>query len=83
MLALPGAQSLVGPPMAMRSQKRLMVFGSCAFVLALIIVEWLQLGIFNVLPCVLELPGEAGLRLHAAAAVGCLMFAAWGCWEPS
>ena len=83
MLALPGAQSLVGPSMAMRSQKWQIIVGRCAFALAVIFIVWLPLGIFNVLPFVLELPGESSLRLHAAAAVGCLMVAAWGYWERS
>jgi hypothetical protein len=53
----------------------------CALSLALLLIAWLPLGIANVVPFVIELPGESSLRLHAAAAVVCLLVAAWGFWE--
>ena len=46
------------------------------FLLAMLFTAWLPLGLLNVLPFVFEWSGESSLRLHAAAAVGCLMLAA-------
>ena len=54
--------------------------GAIAFTLAVALVAWLPLGILHVVPFVLTLPGESALRVHAAAAVGSLMIAAWGFW---
>lgn len=59
-------------------QRRIAV---CALTLALLFIAWLPLGIAGVVPFVIELPGESSLRLHAAAAVVCLLVAAWGFWE--
>ena len=67
--------------MANRSAKLQRMIGTAAFLLALVFIVWLPLGILHVVPLVLELPGESGLRVHAAAAVGCLVVAAWGFWE--
>ena len=55
--------------------------GFGAFALAIPLIAWLPLGAFGVLPFLLALPGESQLRVHGAAAVGCLMVAAWGFWE--
>ncbi|MEO5691575.1 MAG: hypothetical protein ABIQ72_00490 [Usitatibacter sp.] len=49
--------------------------------MALAFIAWLPLGIFQIVPFVLALPGETSLRVHAAAAVGSLMVAAWGFWD--
>jgi hypothetical protein len=57
------------------------VIGRCSFTLALVFLAWLPLGILQIVPFVFELQGEPRLRVHAAAAVGCLMIAAWGFWE--
>jgi hypothetical protein len=57
------------------------MIGKVAFTLALAFVAWIPLGALRIIPFVLELPGEPSLRVHAAAAVGCLMVAAWGFWE--
>lgn len=57
------------------------MIGTIAFLLALMFIVWLPLGILHVVPLVLELPGESSLRVHAAAAVGCLVVAAWGFWD--
>ena len=54
--------------------------GTIAFTLAVVFVAWLPLGILHVVPFVLALPGESALRVHAAAAVGSFMIAAWGFW---
>jgi len=55
--------------------------GKSAFALAIMFVGWLPLGTLQMIPFVLQLPGESSLRVHAAAAVACLMVAAWGFWE--
>lgn len=55
--------------------------GRSAFLAALVFIAWLPLGILKIAPFVLELPGESRLRLHAAAAILCLLVAAWGFWE--
>ena len=52
-----------------------------ALVLGGVFVVWLPAGILDVVPFVLELPGESSIRVHAAAAVACLMVAAWGFWN--
>jgi hypothetical protein len=52
-----------------------------AFVLAIGFVAWLPAGLLQIVPFVLSLPGESGLRVHAAAAVACLLVAAWGFWN--
>lgn len=57
------------------------MIGKAAFLLALVFIVWLPLGILHVVPFVMELPGEPSLRVHAAAAVGCLVIAAWGFWR--
>ena len=57
------------------------MIGAVAFLLALVFIVWLPLGILHVVPLVLHLPGETSLRVHAAAAVGCLVVAAWGFWD--
>ena len=55
--------------------------GAGALALGLALGAWLPLGLFHVVPFVLELPGETALRTHAAAAVACLLLAAWGFWK--
>ena len=52
-----------------------------SFALALASIGWLLLGMFDVVPLVLQLPGESTLRTHATAAVAFLMVAAWGFWD--
>ena len=69
--------------MAIRFLKSRRTIGGCAFALALVFIGWLPLGIYEIVPFVLELSGESSLRLHTAAAVACLMVAAWGFWERS
>ena len=55
--------------------------GAASFALALAFIAWLLLGMLDVVPLVLLLPGESTLRTHATAAVACLMVAAWGFWD--
>jgi len=55
--------------------------GAVSFAVALIFIAWLLLGILDVVPLVLQLPGESTVRSHAGAAVLLLMIAAWCFWE--
>ncbi len=55
--------------------------GAGSFALALAFIAWLSLGILEVVPLVMQLPGESAARTHAGAAVACLMVAAWGYWN--
>lgn len=55
--------------------------GSGAFALALLCIVWLPLGVLNIVPFVLQIPGEPSVRAHASVAIGCLLVAAWGFWE--
>ena len=73
--------SLHVPLMLIPSVKSRITIGRCAFALALVCIAWLPLGILEVVPFVLKWPGESSLRLHAGAAVGSLLVAAWGFWE--
>ena len=57
------------------------IIGKAAFVLAIAFIAWIPLGVLRIIPFVLELQGEPSVRVHAAAAVGSLMVAAWGFWE--
>ena len=63
------------------SRTRRLTFARFALSIALMFVVWLPLGILDVVPFVLSLPGESSLRVHTAAAVLCLMIAAWAFWE--
>ncbi|MEO8165945.1 MAG: hypothetical protein ABI619_11180 [Betaproteobacteria bacterium] len=70
----------LAPPMIIPQKMRIAV-GNVAFGLSLVFLGWLPLGILHVMPFVFALSGETSLRVHAAAAVGCLMVAAWGFWD--
>jgi hypothetical protein len=52
-----------------------------AFVLAIGFIVWLPAGMLGVVPFVLSLPNESSLRVHASAAVACLLIAAWAYWN--
>lgn len=67
--------------MARRRRGLREVIGAGALALATALVAWLSLGMLNVVPLVLQLPGESLLRTHAAASVACLLVAAWAFWE--
>lgn len=62
-----------------RSWRR--TLGRIAWLAAVLFILWLPAGILKILPFVLTLPGESSLRVHAAAAVVCLLVAAWAYWE--
>ncbi len=71
---------MVNPaPGPVRDTRR--TIGRVAFVLAIGFIVWLPAGLLGVVPFVLSLPGESSLRVHAAAAVACLLIAAWGFWN--
>jgi len=55
--------------------------GAVSFAVALVLTGWLLLGMLDVVPLVLQLPGESTVRSHGGAAVLLLMIAAWGYWE--
>lgn len=42
---------------------------------------WLAAGAVEFVPLLLSLPGESGVRVHAAVTIGCLLLAAWGYWD--
>jgi hypothetical protein len=67
--------------MTARSARWRRSIARAALVLGGVFVVWLPAGILDVVPFVLELPGESSIRVHAAAAVACLMVAAWGFWN--
>jgi hypothetical protein len=52
-----------------------------AFATGLVLIAWLPLGVLNIVPFVLSVPGFAQLRVHAGAAIACLLIAAWGFWK--
>lgn len=67
--------------MTRRGQRVQRVIGSVALLMAVIWMLWLLLGMLEMVPLVLQFPGESRLRTHGAAAVFSLLVAAWGFWE--
>lgn len=65
----------------LRNTKR--AIGRAALVLAIGFVAWLPAGLLQIVPFVLSLPGESGLRAHATAAIAALLLAAWAYWDDS
>ena len=55
--------------------------GAVSFAAALVLIAWLPLGTYGVVPFVFSLHAELPLRIHAAAAIAALLTAAWGFWE--
>jgi hypothetical protein len=55
--------------------------GKAALVLASLAVVWLILGMFNVLPLLIELPQETSIRAHASLAVIFLLIGSWAFWN--
>lgn len=53
-----------------------------AFVTGLILIAWLPLGVLNIVPFAFSIPGIGQLRVHAGAAIACLLIAALGFWRP-
>ena len=55
--------------------------GKAALGLGLLSVIWLILGMFNVLPLLIELPQETSIRAHASLAVIFLLIGSWAFWN--
>lgn len=68
-------------PAPIPSRKFRRAVGRTALFMAVAFIAWLPAGIFQIVPFVLSLPGESSLRVHAAAAVGSLLIAAWVYWD--
>ena len=55
--------------------------GKVALFLSLISGIWLLLGMFNIVPLLIELPQETSIRAHASLAVILLLVASWAFWN--
>jgi hypothetical protein len=55
--------------------------GKVALFLSLVSVIWLLLGMFNMVPLLIELPQETSIRAHASLAVILLLVASWAFWN--
>ena len=55
--------------------------GKVALFLSLVSVIWLLLGMFNIVPLLIELPHETTIRAHASLAVILLLIASWAFWN--
>ena len=55
--------------------------GKAALFLAALAVIWLILGMFNVLPLLIELPQETSIRAHASLAVIFLLIGSAAFWN--
>ena len=55
--------------------------GKVALFLSLVSVLWLVLGMFNIVPLLIELPNETNIRAHASLAVILLLIASWAFWN--
>jgi 2-polyprenyl-6-hydroxyphenyl methylase/3-demethylubiquinone-9 3-methyltransferase len=75
----PGAVASAAPPL--RSGPWQLQIGRLGFIVSLFLIAWLPLGILDIVPFILDLPGESKVRVHAAAAIACLLLAAWGFWN--
>tara|TARA_B110000014_G_C19678251_1_gene355824 strand:- start:380 stop:568 length:189 start_codon:yes stop_codon:yes gene_type:complete len=55
--------------------------GKVALFLATLAVIWLLLGMFKIVPFLIELPEETSIRAHASVAVILLLIASWAFWN--
>ncbi|MAS00165.1 MAG: hypothetical protein CMH24_02210 [Nitrosomonadales bacterium] len=55
--------------------------GKVALFLATLSVIWLLLGMFNIVPFLIEIPEETSIRAHASLAVILLLIASWAFWN--
>ena len=55
--------------------------GKVALFLSLVSVLWLVLGMFDIVPLLIELPNETNIRAHASLAVILLLIASWAFWN--
>ncbi|CAM8360970.1 hypothetical protein MCEMOH36_00491 [Candidatus Methylopumilus universalis] len=51
------------------------------FLLALISLAWLILGILELAPLILHIPGETNLRAHASVTLLLLLLSSWAFWN--
>ena len=56
-------------------------FGELAIFFAVLSIIWLALGLFNIVPLILMIPGESLIRSHATLPVICLLLASWAFWN--
>ena len=56
-------------------------FGKLAILFAVLSIIWLALGLFNIVPLILMIPGESLIRSHATLPVICLLLASWAFWN--
>ena len=66
---------------ANRPKRLRRALGAVCFAAALALSGWLLLGIIDLAPLLLQLPGESTVRSHAGAAVLLFMIAAGCYWE--
>ena len=55
--------------------------GKVALFLSLLSVLWLLLGMFDIVPLLIELPNETNIRAHASLAVILLLIGSWAFWN--
>ncbi|MDC0183102.1 hypothetical protein OAJ43_03045 [Nitrosomonadales bacterium] len=55
--------------------------GKVALFLATLAVIWLLLGMFKIVPFLIELPEETSIRAHASVSVILLLIASWAFWN--
>ena len=55
--------------------------GKVALFLSLLSILWLLLGMFNIVPLLIELPNETNIRAHASLAVILLLIGSWAFWN--
>ena len=55
--------------------------GKVALFLSLLSILWLILGMFNIVPLLIELPNETNIRAHASLAVILLLIGSWAFWN--
>jgi len=55
--------------------------GQVSLILAFIAVLWLVLGMFNIVPLLIEISQETSVRAHASLAVVFLLIGSWAFWN--
>ena len=55
--------------------------GKIAIFLAILAIIWLLLGMFDIVPFLIELPQVTSLRAHASLSVVLLLIASWAFWN--
>lgn len=62
--------------------RRLRQLGALGAITAAVLLAWLPLGLLEFVPSMIDVFGVAGLRIPASVAVGGLLLAAVGFYEP-